>query len=53
MGERNIKLCDYTNILNDQFIVRPITTPGINVDSFEVSPGLLYLIAKEQFRGKC
>jgi hypothetical protein len=46
MGERGTKLCDYTNTPNDQFIVRPITTPEITVESFEVSPGLLNLIAK-------
>ena len=47
MGERNTKLCDFTNTPNDQFIASPITNPEIKADSFEVSPGLLNLIAKE------
>ena len=51
MGERNTKLCDYTNVPNDQFIAKPITSPEIKVDSFEVSPGLLNLIWKDQFGG--
>ena len=51
MGERNTKLCDYTNVPNDQFIAKPITSPEIKADSFEVSPGLLNLICKEQFGG--
>ena len=51
MGERNTKLCDFTNTHNDQFIASPITNPEIKADSFEVCPGLLNLIAKEQFGG--
>ena len=51
MGERNTKLCDFTNTPNDQFTSSPITSPEIKADSFEVSPGLLNLIAKEQFGG--
>ena len=37
MGDRT-KLCDYTNTPNDQFIARPIATPEIKADSYEVSP---------------
>lgn len=51
MGERGTKLCDYTNTANDQFIAKPITTPKITAESFEVSPELLNIIAKEQFGG--
>ena len=50
MGDRT-KLCDYTNTPNDQFIAKPITTPEINADSYEVSPSLLNLITREQFGG--
>ena len=50
MGERT-KLCDYTNTPNDQFIARPIATPKINDESYEVSPTLLNLITREQFGG--
>ena len=50
-GECRTKLCDYTNTPNEQFIARPITTPEITAESFEVSPGLLNLITKEQFGG--
>ena len=50
MGERT-KLCDYTNTPNDQFIARPIATPKITAESYEVSPSLLNLITKEQFGG--
>ena len=51
MGDQSTKLCDFTNVPNAQFIANPITCPEIKVDSFEVSPGLLNLIAKEQFGG--
>src|SRR5664279_537137 len=50
MGDRT-KLCDYTNTPNDQFIARPIATPEIKADSYEVSPSLLNLITREQFGG--
>jgi hypothetical protein len=49
MGERCTKFYDYTNTPNDQLIARPITTPEIIVERFEVSPGILNLIPKEQF----
>jgi hypothetical protein len=51
MGEINTKLCAYTNTPNDHFIAKPITTAEITVESFEVSPGLLNLITREQFGG--
>ena len=44
-------MCDYTNTPNDQFIARPIATPEIKADSYEVSPSLLNLITREQFDG--
>ena len=50
MGNRT-KLCDYTNTPNDQFIAKPITTPEITAESYEVSPSLLNLITREQFGG--
>ena len=50
MGERT-KLCDYTNTPNDHFIDRPIATPEIIADSYEVSLSLLNLITREQFGG--
>jgi hypothetical protein len=50
MGERT-KLCDYTNTPNEHFIAKPITTPDIQAESFEVSPSLLNLITREQFGG--
>ena len=50
MGERT-KLCDYTNTPNDQFIARPIATPKITAESYEVSHSLLNLITREQFGG--
>jgi hypothetical protein len=43
------KLCDFTNTPNAQFIASPITSPELKADSFEVSPRLLNLIAKDQF----
>jgi hypothetical protein len=51
MGDQTTKLCDFTNAPNAQFISRPITSPKIKGDSFEVSHGLLSLIAKYQFGG--
>jgi hypothetical protein len=50
MGDRT-KLSDYTNTPNDQFIARPITTPEIRAESYEVSPSLLNLITRKQFGG--
>jgi hypothetical protein len=50
MGDQTTKLCDFTNVPNAQFIANPITSE-IKVDSFEVSPRLLNLIAKDQFGG--
>jgi hypothetical protein len=44
-------LSDFTNAPNAQFIACSITSPKIKADSFEVSPGLLNLIAKDQFGG--
>jgi hypothetical protein len=49
MEEQTTKLCDFTNPPNAQFIASPITSPEIKADSFEVSPRLLDLIAKDQF----
>jgi hypothetical protein len=51
MGDQTTKLCDFTNVPSAQFIANPITSPKIKADSFEVSHGLLNLIAKEQFGG--
>jgi hypothetical protein len=51
MGDQTTKLCDFTNVPNAQFIANPITYLEIKADSFEVSPGLLKLIAKDQFGG--
>jgi hypothetical protein len=51
MGDQTTMLCDFTNATNAQFIGSPITSPEIKADSFEVSPGLLNLIAKDQFGG--
>jgi hypothetical protein len=52
MGDQTTKLCNFTNVPNVQFIANPITSTEIKADSFEVSPGLLNLIAKEQFDGR-
>jgi hypothetical protein len=49
MGDQTTKLCDFTNVPNAQFIANPIRSPEIKDDSYKVSPGLLNLIAKEQF----
>jgi hypothetical protein len=51
MGDQTTKLCDFTNVPNAQFIANPITSPEIKADSFEVSSGLLNLIAKDQVGG--
>jgi hypothetical protein len=51
MGDQTTKLCDFTNVPNAQFIASPISSPDIKADSIEVSPGLLNLIAKNQFGG--
>jgi hypothetical protein len=39
MGDLTTKLCDYTNVPNTQFVTKPITSPEITANSFEVSPG--------------
>jgi hypothetical protein len=43
------KLCDYTNVPNAEFIAKPITSPEIILDTFEISPRLLNNICEEQF----
>jgi hypothetical protein len=40
-----------TSTPNEHFIARPISTPDIQAESFEVSPSLLNLITREQFGG--
>jgi hypothetical protein len=50
MGDLTTKLCDFTNVPNVQFIANPITSSEIKV-VLEVGPGLLNLIAKQQFGG--
>jgi hypothetical protein len=52
MDDQTTKLCDFTNVPNAQFIANPITSPEIKAGSFEVSPSLLNLIAKDQFDGR-
>jgi hypothetical protein len=47
MRERGSKLGGYTSY--DHFIAKPITTPQITDESFEVSPSLLNLITREEF----
>jgi hypothetical protein len=51
MGDQTTKLCDFTNAPNAQFIASPIAFPEIKASSFEVSPEILNLIAKDQFGG--
>jgi hypothetical protein len=51
MGDMTPKLSDYTNVPNTQLIAKPITFTEITAESFEVSPGLLNLICKDQFGG--
>jgi hypothetical protein len=51
MGDMTTKLCDYTNVPNAQFIAKPITSPKIIAESFEVGLGLLNLTCKDQFGG--
>jgi hypothetical protein len=52
MGDMTTKLYDYTNVSNAHFIAKPITSPEITFESFEVSHGLLNLICKDQFGGR-
>jgi hypothetical protein len=49
--DRITNLCDYTSVPNGQFITKPITSPEIIADSFEVGLGLLNLICIDQFGG--
>jgi hypothetical protein len=49
MGDQTTKLCDFTNAPIEQFFASLNTSPEIKADSFEVSLGLLNLIAKDQF----
>jgi hypothetical protein len=51
MGDQTTKLCDFTNVLNAQFMVNPIIYRKIKADSFEVSHRILNLITKNQFGG--
>ena len=51
MGDRT-KVCDCTNIPNDQFIAQTITTPEIQAGTSRVSIDLLHLRTKKQFGDK-
>jgi hypothetical protein len=51
MGDQTTKLCDITNVANAQFIANPITSRELKADSFKVCPGILNVIAKDQFGG--
>ena len=48
-GERELALKSLS--LNNLFVAKPITTPEIQDDSYEVSPSLLNLITRKQFGG--
>src|ERR1041385_7116283 len=47
----NTKLCDYTSHNNSDFICTPIATPATSAPSYEIKPGLLNLVMKDQFPG--
>jgi hypothetical protein len=51
MGDQTTKLCGITNAPKAQFIASPIMSPKIKANSFEVSLGILNLVAKDQFGG--
>ena len=45
----NTKLCDFTSTNNSDFICSPIAPPATKAKSYEIKPGLLNLVMKEQF----
>ena len=47
----NTKLCNFTSTNNNDFICTPIAPPASKAELFEIKPGLLNLVMKEQFSG--
>ena len=47
----NIKLCDFTCTINNDFICSPIAPLATKAESYEIKPALLNLDMKEQFSG--
>src|SRR4051812_22283055 len=47
----NTKLCDFTSHNNNDFIFTSIAPPATSAPSYEIRPGLLNLVMKEQFFG--
>jgi hypothetical protein len=47
----NTKLCDFTNIKNNDFICTPIAPPALEANFYGIKPALLNLVMKEQFSG--
>src|SRR4051812_46345421 len=47
----NTKLCDFTSTNNNDFICTPIGPPAPEAAFYEIKPGLLNLVMKEQFSG--
>ena len=50
MAQDNTKLCDFSNINNNDFISTPIA-PATNAESCEINTALLNLVMKDQFSG--
>ena len=50
MSQENTKLCDFSNIGNNDFASTPIA-PATSAESYEINADLLNLVMKEQFSG--
>ena len=50
MSQENIKLCEFSNINNNDFISTPIA-PTTSVESYEINVALLNLVIKDQLSG--
>ena len=49
MTSENTKLCDFSNIDNNDFISTPIAPPATSAEFCDINTALLNLVMKEQF----
>ena len=47
MSQENIKLCDFSNTNNNDFISTPKAPPATSAESYDINAGLLNLVMKE------
>ena len=51
MSQENTKLCDFSNINNNDFISTLIAPPAASAETCDINAALLNLVMKDQFSG--